>query len=137
MRNTILLIVLLAGLLAACSTSQSTQNADPSVAVTVTVPPEYSGLTNPLDVDAAEAGAKVFATNCASCHGETGHGDGPVAASLTPRPANLANLQATSSDDYLFWRISTGRSGTAMVGWKGILADEQIWQLVTFLRTLK
>ncbi len=137
MRNTILLVVLLAGLLTACGTSQSTQNADPAVVVTVTVPPEYSGLTNPLGVDVAEAGAKVFATNCASCHGETGRGDGPVATSLTPRPVNLVALQATSTDDYLFWRISTGKSGTAMVGWKGILADEQIWQLVTFLRTLK
>jgi high-affinity iron transporter len=137
MRNTLFLFVLLTGLLTACSASQSTQNADPSLVVTATVPPEYSGLTNPLGADAAEAGAKVFATNCASCHGEMGHGDGPVATSLTPRPVNLVTLQAASSDDYLFWRISTGRSGTAMVGWKGILADEQIWQVVAFLRTLK
>ncbi len=136
MRNTFFLFVLLSVLLAACGAPQSSQASDP-VTVIVTVPPEYTGLTNPLGADAAEAGAKVFATNCASCHGEMGHGDGPVATSLTPRPVNLANLQATSSDDYLFWRISTGRSGTAMVGWKGILADEQIWQVVTFLRTLK
>ena len=136
MRNTFFLFVLLAVLLTACGAPQASQTSD-SVVLTVTVPPEYAELTNPLAVDAAEAGAKVFATNCASCHGDTGHGDGPVATSLTPRPVNLANLQATSSDDYLFWRISTGRSGTAMVGWKGILADEQIWQVVTFLRTLK
>ena len=137
MRNTFLLLVLLAGLLAGCGAPQSTQSADPSVLATATVPPEYAGLTNPLGADAAEAGAKVYATNCASCHGETGHGDGPVAASLTPRPVDLAALQAASADDMLFWYISTGKAGTAMVGWKGILADEQIWEVVTFLRTLK
>ena len=135
MRNTTLLIVLLAGLLAACGAP--TQSADAPLALTAAVPPEYAGLTNPLGADAAEAGAKVYATNCASCHGETGHGDGPVAASLTPRPVDLAALQAVSADDMLFWYVSTGKAGTAMVGWKGILADEQIWEVVTFLRTLK
>jgi mono/diheme cytochrome c family protein len=60
-----------------------------------------------------------------------------VAASLTPRPVDLAALQAVSTDDVLFWRISAGKSGTAMVGWRGILADEQIWQVVSFLRALK
>jgi len=34
-------------------------------------------------------GAKVFAANCASCHGDTGHGDGAAAARLAVKPRNF------------------------------------------------
>lgn len=101
------------------------------------VPADFAGKTNPLGADAATAGAEVFKTNCAACHGETGLGDGPAGAALDPAPKNLADLQAQAGDDYLFWRITTGKEGTSMVPWKGILTEEQIWQVVAFLRTLK
>jgi mono/diheme cytochrome c family protein len=71
------------------------------------------------------------------CHGAQGHGDGPASGSLDPQPKNLAILQQSVGDDYLFWRISTGKPGTSMVAWKGILTDEEIWQVVSFIRTLK
>lgn len=136
MKKILFLLILSLALLAACGTppAASTQEA---ASTAVTVPPEYAGLTNPLGADAAQAGLAVYTTNCVSCHGETGHGEGPVAASLLPPPADLAKLQTTASDDYLFWRISTGRSGTAMVGWKGILSDEQIWQVISLIRAMK
>jgi mono/diheme cytochrome c family protein len=101
------------------------------------VPAEYAGLTNPLGSDSAAAGAEVFKVNCESCHGPQGHGDGPAGAALEPPPQNLPELAAQVGDDYLFWRINTGVEGTSMVAWKGILTDEQIWQLVAFIRTLK
>ncbi|HAV78233.1 MAG TPA: hypothetical protein DCX53_12865, partial [Anaerolineae bacterium] len=82
-------------------------------------------------------GAKVFQTNCETCHGPQGRGDGPAGQALVPRPRNLADLQAVASDDYLFWRISAGKPGTSMIGWKGILNEDQIWQAVVFIRTLK
>lgn len=103
------------------------------------VPADYAGKTNPLGADAAAAGAEVFKTNCESCHGPQGHGDGPAGAALDPTPKNLPELMAMpgSGDDFLFWRISTGKEGTSMVPWKGVLTDEQIWQAVAFIRTLK
>ncbi len=101
------------------------------------VPSEYAGQINPLSADAASAGADIFKVNCESCHGPQGHGDGPAGAALDPAPKNLADLQSQVGDDYLFWRISTGKEGTSMVAWKGILTDEQIWQAVAFIRTLK
>ncbi len=108
-----------------------------AVATLAPVPSEYAGQTNPLGADAAAAGAEVFKTNCESCHGPQGHGDGPAGAALDPAPKNLAELQATAGDDYLYWRINTGKEGTSMVAWKGVLTDEQIWQVVSFIRTLK
>lgn len=117
--------------IAACDTKVETATlAD-------TIPAEYVGKINPLGVEAVSAGAEIFKTNCAACHGETGHGDGPAGASLYPAPKNLAELQTQVGDDYLFWRINTGKEGTSMVAWKGILTDEQIWLVVSFVRTLK
>jgi len=101
------------------------------------LPAEYSGLTNPLGPDAATEGAKVFQTNCEPCHGPEGHGDGTAGASLEPQPKNLAELQQSADDDYLFWRINAGKPGTSMAPWKGILTDGQIWQVIAFIRTLK
>lgn len=101
------------------------------------VPAEYAGKTNPLGADAATEGAKVFQVNCEPCHGPQGHGDGPSGQVLDPKPKNLPDLAAQVGDDYLFWRIATGKPGTSMAPWKGILTDDQIWQAVAFIRTLK
>ena len=135
--NKIVLAMLLSVLvLTACGGDGESSNPDEN-ATLVPIPSEYAGVTNPLGPEAAAAGAEVFRTNCEVCHGPQGHGDGPAGQSLDPRPRNLAILQAAAGDDYLFWRISTGKPGTSMVAWKGILTEEQIWQSVAFIRTLK
>jgi mono/diheme cytochrome c family protein len=137
MRKIILMIGIGLLLLAACSENGSSTSAENENATLAPVPAEYAGLTNPLGADAATAGAEVFRTNCEMCHGPQGHGDGPAGQSLEPKPRNLANIQAAAGDDFLFWRIREGKPGTSMVAWKGILTDEQIWQTVSFIRTLK
>jgi putative copper resistance protein D len=102
-----------------------------------TIPADYAGKTNPFGTEAASTGAEVFKANCASCHGATGRGDGIASKGLYPAPKNLAVLQSQVGDDYLFWRINTGKAGTLMVPWKGILTEEQIWHVISFLHTLK
>ena len=123
-------------MLTACGASGSSANTNENPTL-APVPTEYMGLINPLGPDAATAGAEIFRTNCEMCHGPQGHGDGPAGQALDPRPRNLAELQTKASDDFLFWRIREGKPGTSMVAWKGILTDEQIWQAVSFIRTLK
>ena len=123
-------------LLVACG-SESASSGQTDSGTPAPVPAEYAGKTNPLGEEAATEGGKVFHSNCEMCHGPQGHGDGPAGGSLDPKPKNLAVLQEGVGDDYLFWRISEGKPGTAMVAWKGILSEEQIWQLVSFIRTLK
>src|SRR5215207_11435954 len=137
MRKKIVLMMLASlWVLAACGGENTSSTAGQN-ATLPPVPAEYAGLTNPLGADAAEEGAKVFSTNCATCHGPQGHGDGPAGQSLDPRPRNLAEIQDVAGDDFLFWRIREGKPGTSMIAWKGILTDEQIWQAVSFIRTLK
>ena len=128
----IAILVLTAVILTACGSGGSSDST-----TLAPVPVDYAGKTNPLGADAAAAGTQVFKTNCESCHGPQGHGDGPVGATLDPQPKNLAELQTRAGDDYLFWRIATGKEGTSMIPWMGILTEEQIWQAVAFINTLK
>lgn len=134
-----IIFVILAGILflTACGENESPSSTSNENATLAPVAAEYAGLTNPLGADAAQAGAEVFHTNCEMCHGPQGHGDGPAGQSLEPPPGNLAKVQTKAGDDYLFWRIHDGKPGTSMVAWKGILTDEQIWQAIAFIRTLK
>ena len=134
MNHSLLVFILLAVILSACG--PATTSANP-VSETPTVPQEYAGKTNPLGVDAPSQGAEVFKTYCVSCHGSQGLGDGPASQALDPRPANLAQVNHGAGDDFLYWRISTGIPGTAMPAWKGVLTDTQIWQVISFIRTLK
>ena len=134
-RKILFLILANALILSACSsTSPSAGNENGTLAP---VPTEYAGLTNPLGAEAASQGEEIFKTNCEMCHGPQGHGDGPAGQALDPRPKNLAELQTKAGDDFLFWRIREGKPGTSMVAWKGILTDEQIWQVISFIHTLK
>jgi mono/diheme cytochrome c family protein len=136
MKKSILVILLSAAVVAACGGGGAPSSVDEN-ATLAPVPAEYAGRTNPLGADAADQGAEVFKSNCEMCHGPQGHGDGPAGQSLEPRPRNLAQIQSQAGDDFLFWRIHDGKPGTSMVAWKGILTDEQIWQVVSFIRTLK
>jgi mono/diheme cytochrome c family protein len=124
-------LVLVALFVAACGGGGSSSDAIPEV------PAEYAGATNPLGPDAAAAGAEIYKVNCVSCHGPQGYGDGPAGMALDPAPKNLPERAALVGDDYLHWRINMGVEGTSMVAWKGILTDEQTWQLVAYIRTLK
>jgi mono/diheme cytochrome c family protein len=107
------------------------------------VPAEYTGKTNPFSgkADAADAGKQVYTDNCASCHGDGGKGDGPAGAALDPKPANLVQALSEDQDDRIFWVINEGGApagfSASMVSWKGTLSEDEIWQVVTYLRTLK
>lgn len=136
MNKTVISVIVLVGVLTACGGGTAPTTASES-ATLAPVPTEYAGLTNPFGEDAAAQGAELYRVNCETCHGPQGHGDGPAGQSLSPKPGNLAQVQSRAGDDYLFWRIHDGKPGTAMVAWRGILTDEQIWQIVSFIRTLE
>jgi mono/diheme cytochrome c family protein len=106
-------------------------------------PPDlYADLNNPYEgeIQAISQGETHYQANCSSCHGILGRGDGPASAGLEPKPKDLAQNQSKLSDAYLFWRISEGGLiepfNSLMPGWKGLLREEQIWQVITYLRTL-
>ena len=80
-------------------------------------------------------GKKLAETNCVSCHGTSGKGDGPAAAALTPKPADWTSAKVQGeSDGALFWKISNGRG--PMPPWKH-LPDKDRWDLVAYVKSLK
>jgi len=57
-------------------------------------PAQYADLTWPPGADldqGAPLGARVFARHCAVCHGPNGHGNGPAAPSMFPRPRDFSS----------------------------------------------
>jgi copper resistance protein D len=73
---------------------------------------------------------------CVSCHGARGRGDGPLASSLTPPPADLVLHVPQHPDGELFWYVGRGSPGTAMPAWDTVLSEEDRWSLVHYLRQL-
>jgi len=105
----------------------------------IAAPGEASGPLNPLTADASTLGAgrQLYQENCVTCHGATGKGDGPAAIGLSPRPIDFAQhmMVGTHTDGQIFLWIKDGIPGTAMPAWGQRLNEQQIWQLVTYLRT--
>ena len=80
-------------------------------------------------------GKKLAETNCITCHGASGKGDGVAAAALTPKPADWTSAKVQGeSDGGLFWKISNGRG--PMPPWKH-LPDKDRWDLVAYVKSLK
>ncbi len=93
----------------------------------------------PAQTPSLSRGAEIYQANCASCHGSVGRGDGALAASLDPRPANLADgaaLRDVSPLDY-FRRISIGTVGTAMPAFEGRLPVEDRWAAALYASILR
>lgn len=93
-------------------------------------------LANPVErtQESVERGSALFARNCASCHGEQGAGDGPLADTLPAPPANFTIHVPFHPDGVLFAWISEGIRGTGMPAWSPQLSDQERWDLVNFLR---
>ena len=84
-----------------------------------------------------EKGRTIYENNCMVCHGPTGMGDGPVAKDLMTRPANLTSEDVRNDpDDELFGIIRNGTPGTSMPAWKNDLSEQQILDVLAYVRTL-
>jgi mono/diheme cytochrome c family protein len=111
---------------------------------TVKAPDDFLARTNPLPVSASTsaAGKTLFLkaaqpVACVMCHGEQGDGKGLMGAALLPPPRNFTcgAMMKDIPDGQLFWIIKNGSPGTGMMAFPG-LPDEQVWQLVQYIRSL-
>ena len=87
--------------------------------------------------ESTNRGKNLFAKNCAKCHGLDGAGQGPAAPGMTtaPRPLWVWGKQDAVTQGYLFTMITEGR--TDMPPWGMYFSDNQRWDLVNFVQTLK
>jgi high-affinity iron transporter len=89
------------------------------------------------DPAAQAAGRVLFHAHCAICHGERADGHGLRQLGFEHPPANFSDpsWRERCSPERAFETIRHGRVGTAMPAWHQ-LSDEQIWQLVAYLRSV-
>lgn len=81
------------------------------------------------------SGREIYVNTCIRCHGIDGKG--ALGIKLVPPPADLTSLAVQSRlDGTLFRRIHEGKPNTAMGAWKHSLSDEEIWDVLTYVRTL-
>jgi mono/diheme cytochrome c family protein len=80
-------------------------------------------------------GREFFMSNCFTCHGVTGQGNGPRAYFNTPRPRNFTSETSRRilNRVRLFSGISNGRVGTVMPAWGKVLTDQQIANVAEFV----
>jgi mono/diheme cytochrome c family protein len=102
------------------------------------VPANFKTMKNPIAKSEAsnKAGLALYTKNCASCHGKTGLGDGVKARSLKTFPGDFskAEYQGQSDGDH-FYKTKVGKGD--MPKYEGKMSDDEIWNVVNFMRTFK
>lgn len=89
-----------------------------------------------------EQGKKLYGQFCASCHGQSGKGDGPAAAALNPKPRDHTNKEYMSqmSDEEMLNVIKNGGASVGksplMPPWGASIKDEQVKDIIAYIRTL-
>jgi mono/diheme cytochrome c family protein len=89
---------------------------------------------------------------CSSCHGSAGHGDGPLAASMRAKPADLTQVKAKNDGvfpkDRIVKFVTNGHESAGMPAWGDVFAKSQqsvgpdaarlrVEALVQYLETLQ
>lgn len=93
----------------------------------------------------AVAGAKLFAMNCATCHGDKADGKGPAAVALkdiwgqpaAPSDLRQPHLRCGDAPGDLFRVLTTGLNGTAMVSFDKTLTEAQRWDIIAYLLSIR
>lgn len=106
-------------------------------------PEPFYSQANPIAADRASvaSGRALYergaSPSCQLCHGIKGDGMGPLSGQFDPRPRNFACKETVNGipDGQLFWIVRNGSPGTSMPDFRS-LRDEQIWQIVLYLRAL-
>src|SRR5215467_10159003 len=95
------------------------------------VPSREQQKTNPFheQPQAIQAGRLLFDDHCAQCHGDNAQGK-------NKRPSLRSSRVQSASEGSLHWFLVNGNVRRGMPSWSK-LPDQQLWQLVTYLRSLK
>lgn len=93
-----------------------------------------------LNVSAKErdtvSGREIYVNTCIRCHGIDGKG--AMGMQFVPPPADLtSDVIQSRLDATLFKHIHDGKANTAMGAWKYALSDDEIWDVLAYIRTLR
>lgn len=84
----------------------------------------------------AVTGREIYSNTCIRCHGIDGKG--AMGLQLVPKPADLTSPGIQGRlDASLFKRIHDGKPNTAMGAWSASLSDDEIWDVLAYVRTFR
>jgi thiosulfate dehydrogenase len=102
-----------------------------------TIDREAPKTPNPvaLNDDNLKAGVKLYAANCAVCHGAADGAASNIAKGLYQHAPQLAKHPVTDDEEgETFWKIYHGIRMTGMPSYRATLNDTQMWQITLFLK---
>lgn len=94
-------------------------------------------ITNPTP-ELVEKGKDLYKTNCASCHGDNGLGDGLASAALDPKPRDFTNIDGWKNGPTFYGMYKTvndGIAGTGMIAYEFISPEDRV-AMIHYIRTL-
>jgi mono/diheme cytochrome c family protein len=97
-----------------------------------------AGKPSPIAADEANlvAGAKIYQTQCAVCHGTLGRQETGIAKGMFPHPPQLLPPKKGVTDDpigEIYWKVKNGIRLTGMPGFSETLSDTELWQVSLLL----
>lgn len=94
----------------------------------------YQVPVAPMTPPVIDTGRQLFQSECSQCHGTTGLGDGPLATTLNPPPANFRDRQRQSQRSIysLYATLTLGVEGTGMPSFNQ-LSEDQRWALAFYV----
>jgi mono/diheme cytochrome c family protein len=98
-----------------------------------------AGITSPGDLDSEHRthdGFHLFDEMCVQCHGAPGKDPGEVGKGLSPEPPDLVKAVRRWNTAELFWILKHGIKATGMPAFGGTHTNEQLWNIVAFVRAL-
>jgi mono/diheme cytochrome c family protein len=97
-------------------------------------PPRTIHVENPFAgrADLVEEGRSLFNQYCSHCHGPN------AVQGERPRDLRRLNIRYGDKASTVFYEtVSTGRMDAGMPVWKGVLTDEVLWRIFTYLQTVQ
>jgi mono/diheme cytochrome c family protein len=98
------------------------------------------GLSNPIqpkDKAALAAGAKIYADDCAGCHGDAKGPSAWGATGLYPRAPQFFKEGTDVTAPEAFAAIRDGVRYSGMGAWRGQLKDDQMWKVANFVANIQ
>lgn len=82
----------------------------------------------------AESGADIYKSNCTPCHGEAGDANTPAGKAFKAASFSSPDIvKKTDADLLTFTKKGKGQ----MPPWDGVLTDDQLMKVITYIRTLQ
>src|ERR1051326_9101162 len=85
-------------------------------------------------VELIDKGFSHYRNRCLQCHGGPGYAPDDAALGMTPVPANLIPTTHQWTAAKMHWVVKNGIKMTGMPAWKYRMSDDEIWEVVAFVR---